>query len=150
MEDHTLIPSSDPSPSTPMPPPHPSASPSKSTPIRTPASNSTDKNHASETTIQSSTMEVDTSLSKNSKQWSDEEEQDKISLMEEGPESEDLVGLDLLKLEAACRQKYFSEIPPRDIEKLEGVLIREQQNKYLRIQEGSPFDGKFFLKDTKK
>jgi len=103
MEDHTLIPSSDPYPSTPVPPPHPSASPSKSTLIRTPASTSTDKNHTSETAIQSSAMEVDASLAHNSNQRSYEEERDKLSLMEEGPESEDLVGLDLLKLEAVCR-----------------------------------------------
>lgn len=64
-------------------------------------------------------MEVDASQAHNSNQRSDEEEQDNLSLMEEEPEGEYLTGLDLLKLEAVCLQKDFSEIPQRGIERLE-------------------------------
>lgn len=57
--------------------------------------------------------------------------------MEEEPEGEDLTNLDLLRLEAACLQKDFSEIPPKEIKRLEGVLTKEQQKKYIGIQAGS-------------
>lgn len=150
LEDHAFIPPSDPSPSTQVPPPNPSASPSKSTLISTLVSNSTDKNQASDTALKSSTMEIDPSLALSIHQRSDEEEQNKPIHMEEEPESVYLGGLDILKLEAACRQKEFSDIPPREIERLEVVLTRAQQNKYLGIQAGSPWDGKKILKDSKK
>lgn len=141
MEDHALILPPDLSSSSPLP---------KSAQFSTPASTSTDKHLASDLAIPSSDMEIDASLAQIITQRSDEEDWDKPSFIEEGPENEDIGGLDLLKLEAACRQKDFSEIPLREIDKLEGVLIKAQQNKYLGIQAGSPWDGKNILKDTKK
>ena len=69
--------------------------------------------------------------------------------MEEEPEGEDLTNLDLLRLEAVCLQKDFSEIPPKEIEILEGVLTKAQQNKYLAIQAGCHWDGKKIRKTRK-
>lgn len=109
-----------------------------------------DKNQALDTSLQTTTMEIDASLAINNHQRSDEEEQHNPTHMEEEPESVDLGGLDILKLESACQQKDFSEIHSREIEKLEVVLARAQQNKYLGIQASSPWDGKKILKDSKK
>lgn len=109
-----------------------------------------DKNQALDTSLQTTTMEIDASLAISNHQRSDEEEQHNPTHMEEEPESVDLGGLDILKLESACRQKDFSEIHSREIEKLEVVLARAQQNKYLGIQASSPWDGKKILKDSKK
>jgi len=72
------------------------------------------------------------------------------SKMDEDPKSITLEGLDILKLEAACKQKEYNTIPPWEIESLEGVLNKAQHNKCLGIQVGSPLDGKMILKETKK
>jgi len=70
--------------------------------------------------------------------------------MDEDPENISLEGLDIFKLETACKQKEYNTIPPWEIERLEGVLSKAQHNKCLGIQEGSPWDGKKILKETKK
>ena len=64
-------------------------------------------------------MEIDAALALSMQHQSKEEEQNAPIHMEEEPESVDLEGLDILRLEVACRQKEFSAIPPREIERLE-------------------------------
>ena len=61
-----------------------------------------------------------------------------------------LDGLDIFKLETACKQREYNSIPPWQIDKLEGVLTKVQHNKSLGIQGGNPWDGKKVLKETKK
>jgi len=70
--------------------------------------------------------------------------------MEQDPENIILEGIDILKLETACKQKDYNTIPPWQIDRLEGVLAKVQHNRNLGIQGGSPWDGKKNLKETKK
>jgi len=53
-----------------------------------------------------------------------------------------LDGLDILKLETACKQKEYNSIPPWQIDRMEGFLIKAQRNTSLGIQAGSHWDGK--------
>lgn len=55
--------------------------------------------------------------------------------MEEEPESVDLAGLDILKLEVACKQKEYSKIHTREIEILEEVLFRHSSRQSLGWKE---------------
>jgi len=78
-------------------------------------------------------MEIDAALALSIHQKSNEEDQNTPIHMDEEPESVDLEGLDILRLEAACRQKEFNAIPPKEIEILEVVLARAQHNQCLGI-----------------
>lgn len=149
IEDNTSLPLSDPSPSSPPHSPKSLDLPQTSKATNTPTStyNTTpDKDLAPP----SSNMELDIALALSMQQPSKEEDQNTPIHMEEEPESVDLEGLDILKLEAACRQKEYSNIHTREIERLEEVLTRAHHNKYLGIQAGSPWDGRKILKETKK
>jgi len=70
--------------------------------------------------------------------------------MDEDIETVSLDGLDILKLEEACKKKAYTTIHPGDIDRLEGVLNKAQHKKCLGVQAGSPWDGKKILKETKK
>lgn len=149
IEDNPSFPLSDPSPSSPSHLPKSSDIPqsSKATITLTSTSNASPNKDSAPP---SSNMELDIALALSMQQPSKEEDQSTPIHMEEEPESVDLAGLDILKLEAACKQKEYSKIHTREIERLEEVLTRAQQNKYLGIQEGSPWDGRKILKETKK
>ena len=90
--------------------------------------------------MQSSAMELDAALALSIHQKTIEEEQNTLTHMDEETKSINLEGLDILRLETACRQKEFNKIPLQEIEKLEGVLAKEQHNKSLGIQADSPWD----------
>lgn len=95
-------------------------------------------------------MELDAVLALSIHQKTIEEVQNTLTHMNEETESVNLEGLDILRLEIACRQKEFNKILLQEIEKLEGFLAKAQHNKSLGIQAGSPWDGKKILKDMKK
>lgn len=78
------------------------------------------------------------------------EEQSTPTIMDGDPENVSLDGLDILKLETACKKKEYNSIPPWKIDRMEGVLIKEQHNKSLGIQVGSPWDGKKISKRNKE
>lgn len=99
---------------------------------------------------QASNMDLDAALALSLQEAADEEDQISPIIMEEDPENIILEGLDIFKLETACKQKEFNTIPPWQIDRLEGVLAKVQHNKSLGIQGGSPWDGKKTLKETKK
>ena len=99
---------------------------------------------------QSSSMELDVVLALSLHDNAYMEDQNTPTIMEEDPENVSLEGLDILKLETACKKKEYNSIPPWQIDRLEGVLTKVQHNKCLGIQAGSPWDGKKILKETKK
>jgi len=100
--------------------------------------------------MQSSSMELDAALALSIHDNTIVEDQNIPTKMDEDPESVSLEGLDILKLETACKQKEYNSIPPWEIKRLEGLLTRAQHNKCLGIKAGSPWDGKKILKETKK
>lgn len=53
--------------------------------------------------------------------------------MEEEPESFDIGDLDILGLEQACKKKEYDKIPERQLENLEVILSRAQQQRSLGI-----------------
>lgn len=95
-------------------------------------------------------MELDVALALSLQDLVDVEDQNSPSIMEEDPVHVNLDGLDILKLETACKQKEYNSIPPWQIDRLEGVLSKAQHNKSLGIQAGSPWDGKKFSKKQRK
>lgn len=99
---------------------------------------------------QPSAMELDAALALSLQDTVAEEDQSLPTVMEEDPEKVSLDGLDIFKLETACKQKEFNSIPPWQIDRLEGVLSKAQRNINMGIQAGSPWDGKKILKETKK
>ena len=70
--------------------------------------------------------------------------------MEEEPESFDIGYVDILGLEKACKKKEYEKIPERQLESLEAILSKAQQQRSLGIQLGSQWDGKNITKDNKK
>lgn len=99
---------------------------------------------------QPSAMELDAALALSLRDLAKAEDQSSPSIMEEDPIHVSLDGLDIFKLETACKQKEYNSIPPWKIDRLEGVLMKAHCNKSLGIQAGSPWDGKKILKETKK
>jgi len=99
---------------------------------------------------QATNMDLDAALALSLQEGHPEDFQDIPSNMEEDPETVSLDGLDILTLEAACKQKAYNAIPPWEIDRLEGVLIKAQRSKYLGIQPGSLWDSSKILKETKK
>jgi len=95
-------------------------------------------------------MEVDAALALSIQENTKAGNQSTPTKMDKNPKNISLEGLDILKLEAACKQKEYNTIPPWEIERLEGVLSKAQHNKCLGIQVGSPWDGKKILRETKK
>jgi len=78
------------------------------------------------------------------------EERSEAQHMEEEPESIDIGDLDIFVLEQACRKKEFDKIPERQLENLEVILSRAQQQRTLGIQPESQWDGKNIPKYNKK
>lgn len=112
MEDHlSFPPSSYPPPTSPRPFSKPSAPPLASdfTNITTSTSSN---NKDQDTVLQTTNMEVDAALALSTHQKLNKEEQNIPIQMDEEPESVDLGGLDILRLETACQYKEFSVIPP--------------------------------------
>ena len=70
--------------------------------------------------------------------------------MEEDLEGIDLGELEILGLEEACRRKDFDNIKPHQIDKLEMVLTRAQQQKKLGVQLRSHWDSLKVTKESKK
>lgn len=96
------------------------------------------KKPALEDEMQPLAMELDAALALSLQDDIPEECQNIPTTMEEDPETVSLEGLDILKLETACKQKEYNSIPPWEIDRLEGVLTKAQHNKFLDIQAGSP------------
>ena len=78
------------------------------------------------------------------------EERSEFQHMEEEPESIDIGDLDILGLEQACKTNNYDNIPERQLENLEVILSRAQQQRTLRIQLVSQWDGRNLTKDNKK
>ena len=95
-------------------------------------------------------MEIDDPKSSPNPALKEIPEGSQTSLMEEDSESLDLGELDLLGLEDACRRKEFDKINPRQIDTLEVVLSRAQQQKKLGIQLGRHWDSLKVIKESKK
>lgn len=70
--------------------------------------------------------------------------------MEEEYESIDIGDLDILGLEQACKTNNYGNIPERQLENLEVILSRAQQQRTISIQPGSQWDGRNLTKDNKK
>ena len=70
--------------------------------------------------------------------------------MEVEPEIIDLMGLDILELELACKRKEFDKIPDQQLDRLEVIISRAFQQKELGIQRGNRWDGSQSNKDSKK
>jgi len=93
---------------------------------------------------------MDTPESSTKKSKETEEVFPEPQLMEEDPENIDIGELDILSLELACKTDNFDKIPDRQLDKLEEVLKKAHKKHSLGVQIGSPWDGKFITKDSKK
>lgn len=95
-------------------------------------------------------MEVDNVelATKSSKEGKENYQEPQI--MEEDLESLDIGYLDILGLEQACKTGNFEKVPDQQVDNLVVVLNKAQQKYSLRVQIGSPWDGKFITKDNKK
>jgi len=102
------------------------------------------------TDLQPSDMDLDAALALSLHEEILEDHLSTPISMEEDIENVSLDGLDIHKLEDACKQKAYTTIPPGEIERLERVLNKAQHKKCLGIQAGSPWDGKKILKEMKK
>lgn len=91
---------------------------------------------------QSSHMDLNAALALSLNDSDYMEDKNTHTIMDEDPENVSLDGLEIFKLETACKQKEYNSIPPWKIDRLEGVLTKAQHNKSLGIQAGSPWDGK--------
>ena len=95
-------------------------------------------------------MEIDGTLALIPHQNTDKAKQNAPTHMDEEPNSIDMGDLDILALEAACHQREYNKIPPRQINSLEVVIFIAQQRNSLGIQAGSLWDGNKIMKETKK
>lgn len=111
---------------------------------------STLENPVADSGQQSSHMDLDAALALSLNDSEYMEDQNIPTIMDEDPENVSLDGLDIFKLEMACKPKEYNSIPPWQIGRLEGVLTKAQHNKSLGVQAGSPWDGKKILKEMKK
>lgn len=103
-----------------------------------------------EADIHPSSMDLDAALALSLHEEATEDPQNIPIIMEEDQETVSIDGLDILKLEEACKQKEYNSIPPWEIDRLAGVLAKAQHSKCLGVQAGSPWDGKKIQKETKK
>lgn len=71
-------------------------------------------------------------------------------VMDEDLEPLDFGELDILGLEQACRTRNFEKIREEQVDNLVAVLSKAQKKYSLGVQIGSPWDGKFITKDSKK
>lgn len=69
--------------------------------------------------------------------------------MEEEPESIDIGDMYTLGLEQAYKTNNYDKIPERQLENLEVILSRAQQQRTHDIQPGNQWDGKNITKDNK-
>jgi len=95
-------------------------------------------------------MEMDNPESSSKKLKETEEVFTETQVMEEDPENIDIGELDILSLEQACKTGNFDKIPDRQVDKLVEVLNKAHKKHSLGVQIGSPWDGKFITKDSKK
>lgn len=95
-------------------------------------------------------MDIDTIFLDPNLHHQDNPESCQPSHMDEDPQSFNLGVLDLLGLEEACKRKEFDKINPSQIETLETVLFRAQQQRKLGIQPGSHWDGLKITRESKK